>query len=580
MPERAELAIDLRSLTVEERRHWCWTQGYLRHLVLPHQLPLYDRFWAWWATMGDPEVIRKNQEATATYHNLMTFLCSRRFGKSTVALIIATEMMIRYPGSAGLITTTTRTAIGAIVLKPIEDVMGQDAPPDYLPIYQTQRDGLHDVLVLPATGSTARLHGLDLHPNRLRGPGLDWCVTTEAGFCSYDLEETYRSKITQQFRGRPHAWALMESSCPESQDHPFYSSFCADAEKRGAHQEFSILDQGLAPEEIRYWEDQSGGPTHPTTRRELYNEFLPDRERAVCSSLTTANIIAPYLYEPPKYGLGIVGLDPGNTDMAGLVWLVVEPSKRQAVCIASWGGTKTSTDDLAGIIRERERELWGTKAETKVVEEKRPLQDILKAPREVPLQTVTMESLSIDNPTVGGWYQVFDAPDGTCTWWDDTAKTLRPNPWIRVMDVDPQQLQDMRERHGLMFSVPGKGRDNMTLQIDLLNDHLHDGTLKILDNQANAPLLKQMRSGRWNERRKDFERSKQLGHLDIVVALAIACRMIRWDIDPRRPLFVDPSARGLFTPPSTRKLMEPLRSKEKERRSVRGKRYRWKAGQR
>ena len=561
-------ATDLASLSTRELKDLCWRAGDLSYLVLPYQRPLYDAFWAWYGAKNKREVVQANRLQGAKYQKMMVWALCRRFGKTALALIIVTEFMIRRPGSFGYLTAFTKEQINPIVIQIINDVFAGEAPEGYLPQFYSSKDGISNVVEIPATGSQARLVGLDLYADRLRGTPADFLVASEVSYCSYDIAETYRAIIAPYFRKRPWAFALMESSYAESPDHPFHSEFAVDAQLRGAYHERRITQMDLTAEQIRDAEDESGGPEHPTTRRELHNEHLINRDRAVCASLTSANIVSPQDFEPPKFALGVVGLDPGNTDQAGLVFMVIEPSKRIATVVASWGGTKTSTDDLATIIRDQEKALWGTRASTIATETKRPLVDVLKAPREVPLTTVSMESLSIDNPTLGGWYQCFDAPEGTCTWWDDQNKTLRPNPWMRVSDVEPQQLQDMRDRHGLMFSAPKKGRDNMTLQIDLLNDHLHDGTLRIVDNESNAPLLKQMRSGRWNERRKDFERSKQLAHLDIVVALAIACRAIRWDIDPRRPIHVDPHARNFFTSPSVRALMEPLRSREKQRRRI------------
>ena len=561
-------------LSLRDRKDLLWSLGSLRHLVRDHQLPIYDAFWAWQERRQDPELKRQWRELGAFWPELFVLGISRRWGKTALLLIWAIEFCIRRPNSDGILCTAFQSSIASIIRKLIAEVIAPQAPEGYCPEYRSTKDGVSELLFIPATNSTIRLVGLDRHADKTRGNALDFFLLTEAGFTSMDLKDTYQSVIVHQMRGRPWAWSLMESSFSPQADHCFHRDFAEDAAKRGAYHERTIFEAGLSQDEIEEEFQKCGGRGSHHANRELENIHSIDPDRAVCSKFNTGNILAPELWEPPKYAFGVVGLDPGNTDQAGLVFLVVEPSKQLATCVWSWGGAKTSTDDLVTIIREQERALWGTKADTKVQEAKRPLADILKAHREVPLQTVQIERLSIDNPTLGGWGQVYDAPDGTCTWWDDTEKTLRPNPWIRVMDVKPDQIQDMRERHGLIFHQPGKAEGNMKLQIDLLNDHLRDGTLRILDNDANQPLLRQMRNGRWNERRKDFEASKLLAHLDIVVALAIACRMIRWDIDPRRPIHVDPFARGFFTPRAMRKLMEPLRSKEKQRRRIQGKRYR------
>lgn len=567
-------AVNISQLSLRERTDMLWKAGNLRYMVRDHQLDIYDDFWAWQERRQDPELKRKWRTEGAHWPELYCLAISRRWGKTTLLLLWAIEFCIRRPNSDGILCTAYQNSIGSVVRKILNEVFSPEAPEGYRPIYHKSKDGLSEHLYIPATKSTIRLVGLDLHADKTRGNALDFCLMTEVGFTSMDLVDTYQSVIVHQMRQRPWAWTLMESSYSPQPDHCFHTDFCVDAEIRGAYHERTIFQAGLTPEEIEEEFQKSGGRHSVISDRELECLHRIDKDRAVCSSMTMANVVPENDWQQPKYALGVIGLDPGNTDQAGLALLVIDPSRREAVCQWSWGGTKTSTDDLVAIIREQEQELWGTKAEVQHIEVKRSVQDILKAPRQVPLKTTHMEKLSIDNPTLGGWDQVYDAPEGSMTWWDDEAKTLRPNPWMRVMDVSPQQLQDMQQRHGLVFYAPKKGKDNMNLQIDLLNDFLHDGTLKILDNAANKQLLKQMRSGRWNERRTDFERSKSLAHLDIVVALAVACRMIRWDMDPRRPLLVDPSARGMFIPTDIKKLMEPLRNRQKNRRNIANKKYR------
>lgn len=569
--------VDIDSLTLQEKRDLLFKAGILRHLLLPHQLPLYKRFHDFRERSKTDAYKQQAQAADARFHNLTTWLVSRRFGKSSVALICGVEEMIRKPGSAGIIAYPTRAMLGAVVKGLLADIF-HDAPEGYKPELRASWQGLNDVIVLPATGSYARLVGLDLHADRLRGTALDWAVIGEASFCSFDLDETYRSAIAQQFRGRPDSFCIVESSYASTPDHPAHAVFALDAAKRDALQEYTILDQGLSEEEIRYWCDQSGGPDHPTTRRELFGEFQVDRDRALAPSFTPANVV-PRDYPLPQYGLGLVGYDPGGFgDQAGLVFAVVDPSRKQVIVQSSAGLRAATTDELAELVREREKRLWGTTAST-AVEPPRTLRDIMKGPRLVPRVDVGLEQLSIDalaeDQKLEG-VQVLEAPEGALTWWSDFHASLRPNPYTRLSDVAPQQLADLRARQGLTFHTPSKGKGNMDAQLTLLNDFLREGSLLILDNEENQVLIKQLRSCRWNKNHTDIERTAAFGHADVLVALAILLRGVRWDVDPRRPQNIH-SGPGYFTPPSVRELLKPLPppgvSTQKRGREVRGKTY-------
>jgi hypothetical protein len=565
--------LDPSQLSLQERRDLLFRAGHLRHLCRPYQLPIYDAFHEWKATRAHPDQTERARQLGAKFRNMFVALLSRRYGKTSLGLIFGAEEMIARPGCSGLIACPTRQMIPAIILKCIDDVFA-DAPEGYKPEYKSTHKGMSDVIVVPATDSVCRLVGLDLHPDRLRGAALDFAHLSECSFMNFEIDATWRSVLAPQFRGRPHSWCLIESSYAESVDHPVHSVFAADAALRNALVERSILDQDLTEDEIRAEADMTGGMNHPTTRRELFNEHVPDRDRAVCTSFEPEVNVVPADYPLPEYGFGIVALDPGNTDQAGLVFLVVDPSKREVLVPWSFGASNVNTFDLAETIREQEQLIFGTKAET-VVEPVRSLADILRAPRAVPHTEVGLERLSFDNNLDPSIEPVLDAPPGALTYWDSSVASLRPNPWARVSDVGKQQLQDLRDLYGLRFDVPGKAAGNLQMQIDLLNKHLHDGTLRILDNPANQGLLKQIRSGRWNVRRTDFERTATLGHLDILVALSIGLRAVDFSRDPRRPIHARDPGAGFFIDPGARRYLEPLRppTNAKKGRSLTGKRY-------
>lgn len=534
-------ALQASQLTTQQMKDICWRTGNLRYLCKPEQVEIYDAFHRWMAMKNEEMTVAANNDAGALYDNMMTWLLSRRYGKTTLALILITEFMIRNPGCTGIITTSTRAAINPIVMKAINDCMRDEAPAGYLPTFRGSWLGLNDVLVLPATESYARFVGLDLYADRLRGPSLDFFLCTEAGYCNPDIAHHFRSVIAPQFRGRPNSFALFESSYAETQDHPLHSEFAHDSHLRGALIERNILDQGLSDTEIQKEENRSGGHNHPTTRRELYNEHAVDPTRQICPPFSEANIV-PADYPIPVYGYGIVALDPGTTDDAGMCFMLLDTSKHEAIIQWSYGAPNINSAVLTNIVRSEENRLWGTTATVEHTVAKRSLADILKSERAVPVVKVSLEQLSIDNTHAHYDGTVWDAPPGTVTWWDDARKSLRPNPARRLMDVQSDLKLNMRQLHGLNFESIKKGKGNMQAMIDNLNIHLAAGSIKILNNEANQSLIKQLRNGKWNAKRTDFERIRGMGHFDILVAAAIAARAIDWSRDVRRPRWVDPVA--------------------------------------
>lgn len=555
-------AVDISSLSLTERKHMLWRAGRLDYLLRPHQREAYEQFHRYQNERSNPDARQRYRDVGAKWPELFVFGVARRWGKSTLALLLLIEQAIRRPGSDFMLCTAYQASIGSIFLKIVREVFAPEAPEGYAPVYHRSANGLGEHLHIPAVNSTIRLVGLDLNPERSRGNSLDGCLISEVSFMDDKLVETYQSVIVPQYRGRPHAFTIMESSFAYSADHCFHSTFAEDAAKRGAYVEKTIYESGLSEQEIEDEISKCGGRESATAKRELLCQHAIDRDRAIAPNFSARNLV-PADFPVPQYGFGVVGFDPGGWgDAAGIVFALVDPSAKRVIVQASAALRATTTDELADFIRATERDLWGTRAET-VVQPKRTLREMLQAPRDVPRTDTQLETLSIDNlddstVTIDG--QVWDAPPDSVTYWDDLRWSLRPNPWRRLSDAAPQQLADLRQRHGLRFEVPTKGRGNMVAQMDLLNSFLHDGSLLILDNEANEELVKQLRSGRWDKKHNDLERSATLGHLDTAVALSIALRGVDFTRDARRPLHVDNRpGPGVAVPPAAQRALREVR---------------------
>lgn len=543
--------LDLSKLAIARQREIAWKAGNLSYMVLPHQRPTYDAFWEWQPTKHTIEKRREWRAAGWKFYRLWCWEIARRWGKTVLALLLVIEFCIRRPGSTGLLCTAFQNSIGSIVLKIIRTVFEPEAPPGYCPEYRTSKDGEHHLLYIPAVNSTITLVGLDLHSNKTRGNFQDFCVVTEAGFVAPGkLEEVYTAVIVSQFRGRPWAWALFESSTSPVPDHEFQTKFKEDAEGRGCHVLRTIDDSDLTEEEIEMELAELGGRETATAQREAYCRLIADEQRAVTPSFRDElHVVEPEEVERPQYAYAITALDPGTRDKCGVVWFYVDFRNAVLVVEAAYAESNKNTEIVAEVIRETEERLWQAQQPARAPLRAVRIQDLLKPPQELDVRAPHgghQHTTEIIGAKVLPGGVVWTAPEGSLTWWHDEKRSLQANPARRITDVAAQMQLDLRELHGLSFENAKKGAGSKKAHINNLDVLLKQCRIRILKNEFTKPLIAQLRSGRWNEKRTDFEESKTLGHLDALMALAYGVRAVPWDKNPYRPSHVDPNEPDLF----------------------------------
>lgn len=542
---------DLAKLEKDRLRTIAWKAGDLSYMVLPHQRDVYRSFWAWQATKHQIEKRRAWKMAGWKFYRLWCWEIARRWGKTVLAMLLVIEFCIRRPGSVGLLCTAFQNSIGSIVLKILRTVFEPEAPPGYCPEYRTSKDGEHHVLYIPAVNSTITLVGLDRHSNKTRGNFQDFCVVTEAGFVGPGkLEEVYTAVIVSQFRGRPWAWALFESSTSPVPDHEFQTKFKEDCEGRETHVLRTIEDSDLTEEEIEMELAELGGRDTAVAQREAFCRLIADEQRAVCPSFNELlHVVAANDVELPLYAYAYTALDPGTRDKCGVVFFYLDFIAGEIIVQSSYAESNKNTDIIAGVIRSTEQELWQAVPLAPTPPRALRIQDLLKPPGEVRAPGAGLQhATEIAGAKVLPGGVIWDAPEGSLTWWDDEKRSLRANPHRRVSDVAAQMQLDLRQLHGLSFDTAKKGRGSNKSDINHLDVLLKQCRIRIIKNAANAPLIAQLRSGRWNEKRTDFEESKTLGHLDALKALAYGVRVVAWDRNPWRPKHVDPYEHDLIVP--------------------------------
>jgi hypothetical protein len=243
-------------------------------------------------------------------------------------------------------------------------------------------------------------------------------------------------------------------------------------------------------------------------------------------------------------------MDPGVRDKCGVVWFFVDFLTASIVVQAAFAESNQNTEEIAEVIRSTEQALWQAAPAPR-----RPLaavriQDLLKpaAAEDVrpPGAGLIHHGTEIVGAKVLPGGVVWNAPDGSLTWWDDERRSLRANPARRVSDVASQLQLDLRALHGLSFESAVKGPGSKRAHINNLCVLFRQNRIRIVKNESTKPLIAQLRSGRWNEKHTDFEPNAALGHLDALMALAYGVRAVPWEKNPFRPTHVDPNEPDLF----------------------------------
>lgn len=544
---------DPDALSELERIQLCYQAGKLGYKMQPLQAPDYDDFRRWnEERQSDAYTKRVREELNALFDNMWVDEEGRRCGKTAKWLNIDVEEMCRRVNCRGLIATAFQKSIGSIVV-PLVGILFADAPVGFRPIYKgTNRiTGDHECLYVPATNSSAKLVGLDLHPDAVRGSGLDFAHITEACFVK-GLANVVMSEIYPQFSRRPWAWIALESSTAKVPDHDFNVVFREDARKRGCYTKHIITENTeLSPEEIQKEIARSGGMNHKTCRRELFCEQTRDDDVTVVPEFDapdelhpyTRHVVDPAQWPMPQHALAWTCIDPGLTDPAGVVHMYFDWMRQCIVVTEAWAKSNLSIGAVARRLRESESRLWGTE---------HPL-----PPEKFTEHTAASAPMSIRDALEQGIDgKVWEPPPASLTYWDEAAWSLLPNPYARISDVDAYFINELKVEQRISVRKAHKGPGSAVADLEYLRDLFDAKPTKIviLKNGRTEDLIMQLRSGMWNTdaegHRTDWLRTATLGHLDCLAALKYGARDVNFRRNPTPPVYRDVNAADIVHPPA------------------------------
>jgi len=273
-----------------------WRKGILHWKLKPVQKQMYD-----------------------LYHNseqkIVTWLCSRRIGKSYTLSIIAAETCLKKENSMVKFLCPTAKMLKQILI-PIFREIFEDCPEDLRPDFIVS-----EFKYRFKNGSEIHLAGSDNgRAENLRGAYSNLCIVDEAGFCE-DLAYTVRSVLmptTLTTRGK----IILSSTPPKNADHDFID-FIKKAEFEGTLIKKTIFENDMltTADVTSTIDSYPGKMKDPEFRREYLAEIIMNTDTAVFPEFS-ADLESRIVKEwrRPAYFDYYVALDIGFVDYSAVLF--------------------------------------------------------------------------------------------------------------------------------------------------------------------------------------------------------------------------------------------------------------------
>lgn len=445
-----------KDLTVEEAKEMLWRRGDLTWKLNSMQKNL-------------------NKNFINTDHKINVWNISRQVGKSYTLTVIALMQCLANPGSQVKYCAGDAKSVSKIIKPTIRKLL-EECPKDIIPKWKRE-GGCYEF----PNGSLLYLEGIDGgKADSLRGTPAHLLIIDEAGFIN-DLEYAMSAVLlpmTTTTKGR----ILVVSTPPKSAGHDLVE-IIKSAEFEGAYTKKTIYDyleevkndapffrDRITPEEVARLKKAS---TPSNWRREYMGEIEVDRDHVVIPEFTQ-EVQEECIKEwkrPPRFDY-YVSMDLGTKDLTAIIWAYFDFHNNKLVIEDEYSvnGAKVTVEHIAGMIRNKERELW-----------------------------------------------------------QDQNSGLVLEPFKRISDNNETiARQDLATNHDITF-VPTR-KDDKNAALHDLRTRIHRG--QIIINPRCVELLFHIRNATWNKNRTSFDRSAEGGHYDYIDSLIYLVRNIDWHRNP------------------------------------------------
>ena len=365
-------------------------------------------------------------------------------------------------------------------------------------------------------GARIVLVGVDLHPDRLRGPATYAFLFTEAAFTP-NLVDLMDGVIMPQLLTEPEGFGIMASTPPVTPAHPWTTRYLPEMQGRGMYAKRVITDNPrLTEEQIEAAIRSLGGYDSTRVRRELFCEHIVESSAVVIPEFTDANII-PDGTNPPPYRDCYTSLDPGMIHGSGALFAYYDFKEDRLVIEGDFAVSGANSRSLAIMIRAREWQLWG-------IEPKQPTSMTDAAwTTELGLIKAAMLPNLAPPPVVTSF----------------RGGQLRHAPYMRFSDTDSRLIADLSAEHGLVFAPALK--DDLEAAINATRLRIQEGKIVFKQRAVNA--ISHTKNALWNRQRTRFAEAADKTHYDCLAALIYLNRMVPWGRNPTPPIRRLPSAR-------------------------------------
>jgi hypothetical protein len=387
----------------------------------------------------------------------------RKYGKSTMCGIIATELCLQKPGAVVFWGAETQKQVGRFLIPIMREYVLNDCPD----AFQPHLDKADASWTFP-NGSQIIMGGCEDEAkcNRLRGPKCDLFIPDEAGQIEL-FDYLYRSVVLWMI-SRTGGRVIVPSTPATSPGHPF-TRYCIAAENGdGGFAKRVIYDSNLPAELVEELARECGGTNTPAWQREALCERVVDVDRAIFpefSDKATKAAIVVDSYKLPLYYDTYVSCDIalGGGDLTFVGYWIYDFEAALAVQIDELVMQNMTTDLFAKETRDRELQLWGA------------YWAMLRKER-----------------------SPFD-PE------------LLDEPYRRTGDLNPLVVADLAADHGLAWEQTAK--HDKESAINQTRVWIRNRRFRILRDKC-PQTIAHLEAGIWNKRRTEFERMEGFGHFD------------------------------------------------------------------
>lgn len=395
---------------------------------------------------------------------------ARRTGKTFLLLLIAVEECIRHPGHRYNVAAATKESLKGFIWPALEQIF-TDCPEEFRPLMREQRG---TVEFRKTSKSTIVLAGCNdaRSVERLRGPRSNGNIIEEMGAIPDKPGLRYLlTSILNPQTMTTGGWTLQATTPPKSAGHAS-AHIVLMAEANGTYSHCTLYDNPrLTPETIRAYLESDASALGMTV--EEYKASADFRREWLAIIETDPTFAVLPRFTPERRAKVVCDEQTGSP--------------------VFWDGYDSMdigfSPDWTGLLYAR----WDfTRQKLRIVGER--LMRRMGTPE-------LAEAVKADEANVFG----------------------KRKPFLRVSDNNnPILLKDLATQFDLLWVETAK--DNLRAAVADVNRWIADGTIEI--DPACKQLIAQMTAATWNAKGKEFERSEEFGHFDLVASLIYLVRNV------------------------------------------------------